>query len=158
MSDGARQLRRQQADQPVGLLHVAGDLGQVAVGGHADGAAQGFADVVADGLLDGERNAAGLRRLLLAAHQLADHLVDAGRVRYRAAAVYSFRDSLRVFSVDTVVAFDEDDLRADLFRLAHQRAGLDAERLGLVAGGNADRGVGPGGERGRRAVAIRKEE
>ena len=41
MGDGARQLRGQQADEPVGLLHVAGDLGEVAVGRHADGAAQG---------------------------------------------------------------------------------------------------------------------
>ena len=46
---------RQQADEPVGLLHVAGDLGQVAVGGYADGAAQEFADVVLDGLLDPSR-------------------------------------------------------------------------------------------------------
>ena len=80
---------------------------------------------------------AGARRLLLAAHQLADHLVDGGRVRDRAAAVYSLRDSVGVFGVDAVVAFDQDDLRADLFGFADLRAGLDAERLGLVAGGDA---------------------
>ena len=57
--DGARELRGQKADQPVGLLHVAGDLGEVAVGRHADGAAQGFADVVLDGLLDVERDVRG---------------------------------------------------------------------------------------------------
>ena len=45
----------------VGLLHVAGDLGEVAVGGHADGAAEGFADVVADGLFGGEGDLGGRR-------------------------------------------------------------------------------------------------
>ena len=45
VGDGAGQLRWQQADEAVGLLHVAGDFGEVAVGGHADGAAEGFADV-----------------------------------------------------------------------------------------------------------------
>ena len=34
--------------------NVAGDLGEVAVGRHADGAAQGDADVAVDGLFDGE--------------------------------------------------------------------------------------------------------
>jgi hypothetical protein len=115
---------------------------------------QGFADVVADGLLDGERNPAGLRRLLLAAHQLANHLVDGRRVRDRAAAVDSHGNLLRILGVDGVVALDEEDLPADLFRLAHQRAGLDAEGLGLVAGGDADRGVGVGGDDGQRAIAI----
>ena len=92
MRDGARQLRGQQADEAVGLLHVAGDLGEVAVGRHADGAAQRLADVVLDGLLDGERDRAGARRLLLAAHQLADHLVDGGRVGDRAAALDGLGD------------------------------------------------------------------
>ena len=59
VGDGSWQLRGQEADEPVGLLHVAGDLGEVAVGGHADGAAEGLADVVVDGLLDGEGDAAG---------------------------------------------------------------------------------------------------
>ena len=78
MRDGAWQLRWKQADEAVGLLHVAGDLGEVAVGRHADGAAQGDADVFVDGLLDVEGDLAGARRLLLAAHELADHLVDGG--------------------------------------------------------------------------------
>ena len=52
-------LLREEADEAVGLLHVAGDLGEVAVGGHADGAAEGLADVVLDGLLDVEGDLAG---------------------------------------------------------------------------------------------------
>ena len=59
VGDGSWQLRGQKADEPVGLLHVAGDLGEVAVGGHADGAAEGFADVLVDGLLDVEGDAGG---------------------------------------------------------------------------------------------------
>ena len=76
MSDGARQLRREQADEPIGFLHIAGDLREVAIRGHADGAAQGDAHVLVDGLLDLERNFSSAWRLLLAAHELADHLVD----------------------------------------------------------------------------------
>ena len=37
-----------QRHQAVGLFHVAGDFGQVAIGGQAHRAAQRFADVLAD--------------------------------------------------------------------------------------------------------------
>ena len=76
VGDGPRKLRREKANETVGFLHVAGDFGEVAVGGHADGAAQRFADVFVDGLFDIEGDFAGAGRLLLAAHELADHLVD----------------------------------------------------------------------------------
>ncbi len=39
VGDGSRELRWEETDEAVGLLHVAGDLGEVAVGRHADGAA-----------------------------------------------------------------------------------------------------------------------
>ena len=154
MGDGPRQLRGQEPDQPVRLLHVAGDLGQVAVGRHADGAAQRLADLLVDALLDLERDAAGARRFLLAAHQLADHLVDGGRVRDRAAQLDRLGDARRVVGVDAVAALDQDDLRADAFGLADLGSGLDAERLGFVAGGDAAGGVGHGGHDGERPVAI----
>ena len=54
VGDGVGELAGEKADEAVGLLHVAGDLGEVPVGGHADGAAEGLADVVFDGLLDVE--------------------------------------------------------------------------------------------------------
>ncbi len=44
MSNCLWQLRWKQSDEAVGLLHVAGDLGEVAVGRHANGAMQGDAD------------------------------------------------------------------------------------------------------------------
>ena len=153
VGDGAWQLRGQQADEAVGLLHVAGDLGEVAVGRHADGAAQGVADVGADGLLDGEGDLARARRLALAADELADHLVDrgvcatgqSGRRPRRCAG--SSRRSRRG-------GRDEDNLRADALGLAHLRAGPDAEGLGLVAGGDAAGGVGHPGDDGERAAAV----
>ena len=152
--DGAGELRWQQADEAVGLLHVAGDLGEVAVGRHADGAAQGFADVLVDGLLDVEGDLAGAWRLLLAAHELADHLVDGWVVRDRAGEVDRFGDGVGVFCVLGVVAFDQDDFGALLFGFAHLRAGLDAEGLGLVAGGDAAGRVGHGGDYGQGSTAV----
>ncbi len=40
-----------QRDEAVGLFHVAGDFGEIAVGGEAHGAAQHGADVLADARL-----------------------------------------------------------------------------------------------------------
>jgi len=76
MGDGSWELRGKQADEAVGLLHVAGDLGEIAVGRHADGATDGFAYILVDGLLDLEGDFACVGRLLLAAYEFADGLVD----------------------------------------------------------------------------------
>jgi len=76
MRDGSWELGWQEADEAVGFLHVAGDLREIAVGGHADGAAESFADVFVDGLLDVEGDLAGSGWFLFAAEELADHLVD----------------------------------------------------------------------------------
>ena len=75
-------------------------------------------------------------------------------MRDRAAAVDGLRDAVGVVGVDAVVALDEDDFGADAFRFADLRAGLDAEGLGLVAGGDAAGGVGVGGHDGEGAVAV----
>jgi len=111
-------------------LHVAGDLGEIAVGRHADGAAEGFADVVLDGLLDGEGDLAGVGGLAFAAEELADHLVDAGGVGYGADAVYRFYNFVGIFGVGGVVAVDEDDVGADALGFADAGAGFDAEGFG----------------------------
>ncbi len=154
MRDCSWQLRWQEADQPVGFLHVAGDLGEVAVGRHADGAAQGFADVFVDGLLDGEGDLAGAGRFLLAADELADHLVDGGVVGDGADELDGFGDVVGVLGVVGVVACDEDDAGAELLGFADLGAGLDAEGLGLVAGGDAAGGVGHGGDYGEGLAAV----
>jgi hypothetical protein len=66
--------------QTIGLLGVAGDLGQVPVGGKADRAGQCRADVVADGVLDPLGKVGGLAPLGLVqpARDFVDrlHLVD----------------------------------------------------------------------------------
>ena len=148
------QLRWQEADEAVGFLHVAGDLGEVAVGGHADGAAESDANVLVDGLLDLEGDLAGAGRLLLAAHELADHLVDGWVVRDGAGEVDGLGDGVGVLGVFGVAAFDEDDAGAELFGFANLGSGLDAEGFGLVAGGDADGGVGHGGDDGERFAAV----
>ncbi len=154
MGDGSWELRWQETDEAVGLLHVAGDLGEVAVGGHADGAAEGFADVFVDGLLDVEGDLAGAGRFLLAAEELADHLVDGGVVGDGAGEFDGFGDGVGVLGVLGVVAFDEDDAGAEFFGFADLGAGFDAEGFGLVAGGDADGGVGEGGDDGEGLAAV----
>ena len=144
VGDGAWELRGEESDEAVGLLHVAGDLGEVAVGGHADGAAEGFADVVFDGLLDLEGDAAGGGELALATDELADHFVDGGGVGDGAAALDSGGDFVGELGVDGVGAIDEDDVGADASGFADLGEGLDAEGLGFVAGGDECSGVGHG--------------
>ena len=152
--DGAGELRWEESDEAVGLLHVAGDLGEVAVGRHADGAAQGYADVAVDGLLDGEGDLAGAGRFALAAHELADHLIDGGVVGDGAGQLDGVADSFGVLGVVGVVAGDEDDLGADFFCFADLRAGLDTEGFGLIAGGDATGGVCHGGDYGEGLASI----
>jgi hypothetical protein len=144
VGDGAGELRGEKADEAVGLLHVAGDLGEVAIGCHADGTAKGFADVVADGLLDGEGDLARCGRVALAADELADHLVDGWGVGDGTDALdrrgYVVGE-LRVFGMG---AIDEDDVGDEAFGFAYLGEGFDAEGLGFVAGGDERAGVGHG--------------
>jgi hypothetical protein len=111
----------------------------------ADGAAEGLAHVVLDGLLDGERDAAGVGRLAFAADELADHLVDGRRVGDGADALDRGGDAVGKIGVDGVVAGDEADGGAEGAGFGHLGAGLDAEGFGLVAGGDEGAGVGHGG-------------
>ena len=158
MGDGAWELGGEQADEAIGLLHVAGDLGEVAVWGHADGAAEGFADVFVDGLFDLEGDLAGARRFLLASDEFADHLVDGGSVGDGAGELDGFGDLVGVLGVFGMVAGDEDDVGTDSLGFAYLGAGFDAEGLGLVACGDAGSGVGHGGNHGERAATIFRVE
>jgi hypothetical protein len=154
VSDGARELRGKKADETIGLLHIAGDLGEVAVGRHADGAAEGLADMFIDGLLDVESDAAGAGRFALATEELADHLVDGGRVGDGADEVDGFGDAAGEVGVVIVAAVDEDDAGTLLLGFADLGAGSDAEGFGLVAGGDAAGGVSDGGDDGEGTVAV----
>ena len=92
--------------------------------------------------------------LAFAAHELADHLVDGGGVGDGADAFYGGDDLVGVLGVDGVVAVDEDDVGADAFGIADAGAGLDAEGLGFVAGGDEGGGVGHGGDDAGGVVAV----
>jgi hypothetical protein len=52
LGEGFRQDVEGEGDEAVGLLHVAGDFGEVAVGGEADGTSQHWPDALADSCLD----------------------------------------------------------------------------------------------------------
>src|SRR5258707_202946 len=53
-----------------------------------------------------------------------------------------------------MVASDEDNAGAEFFGFADLGAGFDAKSLGFVAGGDAARGVGHGGNDGERFSAV----
>ncbi len=103
---------------------------------------------------DFEGDLAGAGRLLLAAHELADHLVDRWVMGDGAGEVDCFGDGVGVFCILGVAAFDEDDFGAFLFGFADLGAGFDAEGLCFIAGGDADGGVGPGGDDGEGLSAV----
>ena len=67
---------QRQRHQAVGLLHVAGHLGQVAVGGQAHRAAQHRSDPLPDARLHLAAQLHGGQQRPFAAHQPAGHLVD----------------------------------------------------------------------------------
>jgi len=146
VGDGVGELTGKKADEAVGFLHIAGDLGEVAIGGHADGATEGLADVVFDGLLDGQRDLPSGGWIAFAAQELADHLVDAGRVRDRADSFDGGNNFVGIFRVGGVVAVDEDDAGAEALGFADAGSGLDAESFGFVAGRDEGGGVGDGGD------------
>ncbi len=125
-------------------MHVRGDFGEVAVGGHADAAAKGLADVGLDGLLDGEGDFAGVGGLLLAAEELADHLVDGGGVGDGADVFDGCGDFVGVLGVGGVGAVDEDDVGDEGAGFADFGEGFDAAGFALIAGGDDGAGVGHG--------------
>ena len=143
-----------EPDEAIRLLHVAGDLGEIAIWRYADGAAERFANVSVDGLLDVECDAACAWRFLFAANELADHLVNRRIVGDGADRLYGVGDCFGIFCVLGVIALDEDDLGAALFCFAYLRAGLDAEGLRLIARGNAAGGVSHGGDDCEGTVAV----
>jgi hypothetical protein len=128
-------------DKPVRLLQIGADLAEKDVGRDADRTGEVFADLLAQRALDllgqFERN----RHLPLGAHQPAGHFVDRAYFLDRQAGVDRFQNAFVVFAVEPVIGLHRDHVRAQAPRLANQGAGLDAERLGGVAGGNRDRGI-----------------
>jgi hypothetical protein len=100
----------------------------------ADRASEAFADLLAQGLLHLQGQFPRDRHLPFGAHHLAGHLVDRAHLLDRQTRVDGFQNSLLILGVEPVIGLHRNGSRAQLPRIAHQGAGLDAERLGRVAG------------------------
>lgn len=88
--------------------------------------------------LDLQRQFARDRHLALGADQSAGHFVDRHDFLDRQAGIDRGQNALVIFAVDPVIGRHRDDVGAQAPRLAHECAGLNAERLGRVARGNRD--------------------
>lgn len=125
-------------DQPVRLLQIGADLAQKDVGRDADRAGEALADLLAQRPLDLQRQLARNVDLALGSHQPAGHLVDRHDLLDRQAGVDSFQNALVILAIEPMIGLHRNHSGAQPPRLAHDRAGLDAESLGRVAGGNGD--------------------
>ena len=89
-----------------------------------------------------ERYCANLISLALCACQAADHPVERHDLLNRQASVDGRKNALRIIGIEPMIGLHGDDVRTQLARLARKRAGLDAERLGGVAGRDRNGGIG----------------
>ena len=142
-----------QRDKAVGLFHVAGDLGQVAVGGEANRTAHHGADSFDDAGLHFAAQFHGGKQRAFAAHQAAGHFVDGEHGRYGQAAFDGLHDAAVVIDIEFVARFDEHDVGAHAFGVGDDGSGFDAEGFGLVAGGDATGRVGHHGNDADRTAA-----
>jgi hypothetical protein len=93
-----------------------------------------IADLLAQGPFHLQGEFPGNRHLPFAAHhQLAGHFVDRAHLLDREAGVDRLQDVFVILGVELVIGLHRNDIRAQLARVAHEGAGLDAERLGGVA-------------------------
>ncbi len=88
----------------------------------------------------------GGKERALAAHEAAGHFVDGEDGADGEAAFDGFDDAVVVVDVDFVAGLDEDEAGTHAFGVADHGSGFDAEGFGLVAGGDADGGVGHHGD------------
>src|ERR1700730_76379 len=89
-----------------------------------------------------ERYCANLISLALCACQAADYPVERHDLLNRQASVDGRKNALRIIGIEPMIGLHGDDVRTQLARLARKRAGLDAERLGGVAGRDRNGGIG----------------
>ncbi len=149
----ARQQVLGERNQAVGLVHVGGDLRQVAVRREADGAAQCCSDMLADGGLHATRQIHGRKQRLLAADQAGGHLVDGHDGRDGNAALDRLDDPIVIVDVNFVARLDQLQAWTHPFRFADLRAGTNPEGLRLVACCDGAGSVGHDGHDGDRAPA-----
>ncbi len=142
-----------KGDEAVGLVHVRGDFGEVAVGCEADGAAEGVSGMGADGGFDVAGKLEGVQERLLATDEAAGHFVDGADGGDGDAALDGLDDAVVVVDIDIVTGLDEGDRRAESAGFRNLGAGADAACLGLVGGGDGTGGVRHDGNDGDGAVA-----
>jgi hypothetical protein len=66
--------------------------------------------------------------------------VDRAHFLDRHAGIDRFQNAFVIIGVKAMISLHRDNIGAQLPRLAHERAGFDAEGLGGVAGSDRDRG------------------
>ena len=119
-----------QHHQPVGLLHVRGDLGEKPVGRDADGAGEARAGLAGDRRLD----AARARHRLLARRErrgeFAEHLVDRQDIDHVQARLDDLDEPAVVLDVERGARLDDGDAGAQPPRLVHPRAHLARRAAG----------------------------
>jgi hypothetical protein len=153
LAEGLGEQVEREGDKAVGLFHVAGDLGEVAIGSEADGAAQGGSYAPADAVFDAAAEVDSGEEGALAAHEAAGHFVDGEDGGDGEAALDGFDDAVVVVNVDFVAGLYEDEVRAHAFGFGNDCAGADTEGLGFVAGGDGHGGIGHHGDDGDGAAA-----
>ena len=131
------QIGRFDDGQPVRLAHVGCGFGQKQIGRNANRAAQLAADGVVNRAFDLACQGFGIGAHALAAGQFAMHLVDGVHRLDRGARLHCEHQLVMVFDVQRRACLYYLDAFAQLARFMDRRAGLDAERFGLVAGGDA---------------------
>ena len=105
-TEGFRKDVEGKSDEAVGLFHVAGDFGEVAIGSEADGAAQHFAGGFADASFDFAAELDGGEEGAFAAHESAGHFVDGADGGNGKTAFDSINNFVMVLDIELVAGFD----------------------------------------------------
>jgi hypothetical protein len=107
----------------------------------ADRTGKALADLVARGAFDFQCELACDRHLPFGAHEKAGHFIDRANFVDRQTGVGGLENALVIIGIEPVIGLHRDDVGAKPARIPHQGAGLDAEGLGGVAGGDRAGGI-----------------
>ena len=134
-----RQIAMLDDEQPVGLAHLAGGLGEVSVRPGADTHLDDRRDLARDGLLDAAADGFHGGGLTQVVWQPGPHFIDAEHGLHMDAVLHGLHHPVVVADVFRRLAFDDGDTGAEDARLADAGAGFHTEGLGFVGGGDAAR-------------------
>ncbi len=136
------EIRIVEEDEPVGLLHIGGHLGEEPVGSEADRTAQAGADLALDFIFDLAGESQGAFGLGPAAFQLAGDLVDRLHLGHMHAGFDHLDEPAVVADVGLGPRLDHLKLRNEPAGLGHAQVAGEAHLLGLDAHGDAAGGLG----------------